>query len=159
MLKRVKFKKLHESAILPTYACPGDSGMDLYACLDNMNWSSDVDEKDYHIIVLPGERVLIPTELSVELPEKYEAQVRSKSGLALKRGIIVLNSPGTIDFGYKGKIGVIVINTDQNNSFTIKNYMKISQLVVKPIEQFKIEEVDELSETVRGSGGFGHSGE
>jgi dUTP pyrophosphatase len=160
MSKIVKFKKLHPGALLPTYACPGDSGMDLYACFDNKfkDWDSKCLKEDYFINVLPGERILIPTELSVELPEGYEAQVRSKSGLALKKGIVVLNSPGTVDEAYRGPLGVILINTDASYSFSVKNYTKVAQLVIKPIEQFEIVEVDELNDTVRGKDGFGHSG-
>lgn len=159
MLK-VKFKKLHPNAKLPTYANPGDAGMDLYACLEMIKWHKLVKQEDYTIHVCPGKRELIPVGLSVELPPGYEAQIRPKSGLALMEGITVLNSPGTIDEGYRGPIGVILINLSQDNfSFVVKNGMKIAQMVIKPVEQAEIEEIEELSDTERGTGGFGSTGE
>jgi len=157
---KVKFKKLHPNAKLPSYAKPGDAGMDLCACLDMINWSKVMNPEDYAIYVAPGTIELIPIGLSMELPPGYEAQIRPRSGLALKEGITVLNSPGTIDEGYRGPVGIILINHLQSNfSFKVTNGMKIAQMVIKPVERAEIEEVEELSDTERGQGGFGSTGE
>lgn len=121
------------------------AGMDLYA-----NPAED-------IILLPGARALIPTGIAIELPEGYEAQVRPRSGLALKYGIALVNSPGTIDPDYRGEIGVIVINLG-SDSFTVKKGERIAQLIVAPFVRAELHEVADLSETARGGGGFGHTG-
>lgn len=142
----VKFKKLHPNAKLPTYAKPGDAGMDLYACLD---------EK---ILVNPGHTKLIPTGLAMELPEGYEAQIRPRSGLAKDNNITVINSPGTVDFGYRGPIGILVINHHPCTGKYIESGMRVAQMVVKPVEQSIIVEVEELSDSDRGEGGFGSTG-
>ena len=145
---KVKFKKLNPRAQLPSYAYPGDSGMDLHVCFG---------KKGTEISLRRSEVILVPTGLSMELPPGYEAQIRPKSGLAISSSITVLNSPGTIDFAYRGEICIIIIN-HASWSFTIKDGMKIAQMVIKPIEQAEIEEVQELSNTERGEGGFGSSG-
>lgn len=147
---KVKFKKLHPDAKLPTYAKPGDAGMDLYVCFE---------ASCPYLYLGPGQRMLVPTGLAMELPERYEAQIRPRSGLALKHGISIINSPGTVDSAYRGALGIILINHDVSMPFKIENGMKIAQMVIKPIEKADIYEVDELSETERGSGGFGSTGE
>jgi len=135
-------KSNHE---LPSYATILSAGMDLRA---NLNES---------ITLNPHERALIPTGLFIALPEGYEAQIRPRSGLALKKGITVLNSPGTVDADYRGEIGVILINLS-NESFIIENGERIAQMVIAKYEQISFEEVSTLDETQRGSGGFGSTG-
>lgn len=130
---------------LPRYETNGAAGLDLRA-----NLISD-------IVLLPLERALIPTGLFIELPLGYEAQVRPRSGLAYKKGITVLNSPGTIDADYRGEIGVILVNLS-NEAFTVSNGERIAQLVIARHEQAVWVEVNELSDTNRGVGGFGSTG-
>jgi len=130
---------------LPRYETTGAAGLDLRA-----NLTSD-------IVLLPLERALIPTGLFIELPLGYEAQVRPRSGLAYKKGITVLNSPGTIDADYRGEIGVILVNLS-NEAFTVSNGERIAQLVIARHEQAEWIEVNELSDTNRGAGGFGSTG-
>ena len=139
----LKIKKIHTEAILPKQARPGDAGMDLYA----------VEEKALN----PGEFALIKTGIQLELPEGTEAQVRPRSGLALKHGITVLNSPGTIDAGYRGEVGVVLINHGKE-VFQVEKHMRIAQLVIQYVPTVEIEEVDELSDSERGERGFGSSG-
>ena len=141
--KILKVKKLHKDAVIPSYAKNGDAGMDLYSV--------------EAIGILSGERVLVKTGISIELPKGYEAQIRPRSGLALKKGITVLNTPGTIDEGYRGEIGVILINHSDEIVF-IQKGDRIAQMVINKIESVKIEEVKELSDTDRGTGGFGSTG-
>ena len=130
---------------LPEYATSQSAGMDLRANIEKP------------IILTPLERKLIPTGLHIALPVGYEAQVRPRSGLALKHGITVLNTPGTIDADYRGDIGVILINLS-NESFEIKPGERIAQLVIAKYEQISWEQVEVLDETERGSGGYGHTG-
>lgn len=130
---------------LPQYATPLSAGVDLRANLDAP------------IALQPGERKLIPTGLRIALPAGVEAQVRPRSGLALKHGITVLNTPGTIDADYRGLIGVILINLG-NEPFVINDGERIAQMVIARHEQAEWEMVEHLSETERGDGGFGHSG-
>lgn len=130
---------------LPEYATVHAAGMDLRA---------DTAEK---IVLKPLERKLIPTGLYIELPVGYEAQVRPRSGLALKKGITVLNSPGTIDADYRGEIGVILINLSSED-FVIENGERIAQMVISAHERAVWEEVETLSPSDRGEGGFGHTG-
>lgn len=130
---------------LPQYATPQSAGMDLRA---NLNES---------ITLKPLERTLVPTGLFMALPQGYEAQVRPRSGLALKKGITVLNSPGTIDADYRGEICVILINLS-SESFIINDGERIAQMVIAKHEQPSLIEVSTLDETERGAGGFGHSG-
>lgn len=139
----LKVKKLNEDAIIPRFAHKGDVGMDLYA----------IEE----VIIPKNETRLIKTGISIELPKMTEAQVRPRSGLALKHSITVLNSPGTIDEGYRGEIGVILINHGKED-FIVNKHMKIAQMVIKPIYEVNIEEVKSLSDTDRGNGGFGSTG-
>ena len=131
---------------LPEYATSGSAGMDIHAMLAEA------------VTLHPGERRLIPTGLKIELPEGYEAQVRPRSGLALKYGVTVLNTPGTIDSDYRGEIGVVLINLGQED-FEVKNGDRIAQMVVAPFAQVKWNEVLILDNTVRGEGGYGHTGE
>ena len=129
----------------PSYSTALSAGVDLRANLTTA------------ITLQPGERALIPTGLSIELPDGYEAQVRPRSGLAYKHGISVLNSPGTIDADYRGDIGVILINLGQEE-FKVNHGERIAQMVVAPYTQVQFIESETLSETQRGAGGFGSSG-
>lgn len=131
--------------VLPQYATPASAGMDLRA---NLKAS---------VTLNPLERKLIPTGIFIELPVGLEAQIRPRSGLALKKGITVLNTPGTIDADYRGEIGVILVNLSQE-AFTIEDGERIAQMVIARHEQIEWEETDELSSTTRGGGGFGSTG-
>ena len=130
---------------LPQYATPQSAGMDLRANLDNP------------IVLHPMERCLVPTGLFIALPEGFEAQVRPRSGLALKRGITVLNAPGTVDADYRGEVGVLLINLSQED-FVINDGERVAQMVITRHEQADFEVVAELDETERGAGGYGHTG-
>lgn len=130
---------------LPAYATPQSAGMDLRANLEAP------------ITLHPMERRLIPTGLHIALPEGYEAQVRPRSGLALKHGLTVLNTPGTIDADYRGEIGVVLINLSQED-FVINDGERIAQMVIARHEQGDFVVVEELDETERGEGGYGHTG-
>lgn len=141
----VKIKLLSSYAVRPFYATEGSSGLDL--CSSSFS----------DIVVKPFSRELIPTGVSVEMPVGVEAQIRSRSGIALKSGVIVLNSPGTIDSDYRGEIGVILMNLS-NEDFLVKHGMKIAQMVFQKFEKVDIEFTDVLSNTARGSGGFGSTG-
>ena len=139
----LKVKKLTENATIPHYAHPGDAGLDLFST-----------EKT---TIEPGATCLVKTGISLELPAGTEGQVRPRSGLALKHSVTVLNSPGTIDEGYRGEVGVILINHGKS-SFDIEPGMKIAQLLVKPVLTVNVIEAEELSDTHRGDGGFGSTG-
>ena len=128
---------------MPNYAHVGDAGMDIYSAIDYM--------------LKAGERKLVPTGIKMALPKGYEAQVRPKSGLAVKHGISVVNTPGTIDSGFRGEVCVILINHGEED-FEIKKDSKIAQMVIKQVEQAEIVEVESLDETARGEGGFGSTG-
>ncbi len=130
---------------LPAYATPQSAGMDLRANLDAP------------VTLRPLERRLIPTGLFIALPEGYEAQVRPRSGLALKHGLTVLNTPGTIDADYRGEIGVVLVNLSQED-FVVNDGERIAQMVIARHEQGDFVIVDELDETERGAGGYGHTG-
>lgn len=139
----VKVKKLHPEAVIPKYAHKGDAGMDIYS----------IEE-----LVIPlKERRLVKTGLSFEIPEGYEIQVRPKSGLALNHGLTILNTPGTIDSGYRGEVCVILFNASDKD-YQVKKGEKIAQIVLKKVELMDIEEVNELSDSSRGQGGFGSTG-
>jgi dUTP pyrophosphatase len=140
---RLLVKRLSAVATLPAYAHPGDVGLDLCAAVA--------------VSLEPGESRLVGTGISIELPANTEAQVRPRSGLALKHGITVLNTPGTIDRGYRGEVGVILINHGRAR-FDVQPGMKIAQMVVAPCVTVTVEESGELSGTVRGQGGFGSTG-
>jgi dUTP pyrophosphatase len=143
MLKINVVNKGHQP--LPQYATPQSAGMDLRANLDES------------ILLRSLERRLIPTGLFIALPEGYEAQVRPRSGLALKHGITVLNAPGTIDADYRGEIGVVLVNLSQED-FTIHDGERIAQLVIARCEQCELTAVNMLDQTERGEGGYGHTG-
>ncbi|MBR2202945.1 MAG: dUTP diphosphatase [Prevotella sp.] len=130
---------------LPQYATPQSAGMDLRANIDES------------VTLQPLERHLFPTGLRISLPEGYEAQVRPRSGLALKHGITVLNSPGTIDADYRGEVGVVLVNVS-NEPFTVEPGERIAQMVIARHEQAEFVVVEELDATERGEGGYGHSG-
>ena len=140
---KVKIKKIKDNAIIPKYAHEGDAGVDLYST------------EEY--ILKPGERVLVSTGIKIAIPRGYEAQVRPKSGLAVKHGISIVNTPGTIDADYRGEIGIITINLGQED-FKIKKGKKIAQMVFNKVEEAEFEETEELEETTRGQGGFGSTG-
>ena len=139
----VEFKRVHPDAVLPGYAKPGDAGMDLRS----------VEE----LSVPPRGRALVRTGLVMALPPGYEAQVRPRSGLALKSGITVLNTPGTIDAGYRGEVGVILFNTT-DEPFAVRKGDRIAQLVIAAVVEAQVVEAAELGETERGAGGFGSTG-
>ena len=142
-MMKLAFKRIHADATIPAFAHPSDAGMDL----------TSVEE----LTLAPGKRALVHTGLIVLLPPMYEAQVRPRSGLALKKGVTVLNTPGTIDSGYRGEIGVILINLGEE-PFEVKKGDRIAQLVIAPVTQPETYEVDEVDETDRGAGGFGSTG-
>lgn len=144
----VEFIKTHPDAVIPEYATEGSAGLDLYSTSPTF-------------VLNPGQRALVETGLKIALERGYEAQVRSKSGLAIKHGIVVLNSPGTIDSDYRGSVGVILINHG-DGSVKIQQGNKIAQLVVKPVcTQVKLKEVITFSnpDTERGEGGYGSTGQ
>jgi dUTP pyrophosphatase len=134
-----------EDLPLPAYATSGAAGMDLHAAVEG------------EIVLAPGERRLVPTGIRIALPEGYEAQVRPRSGLALRRGIGMVNAPGTIDADYRGEVGVLLINLGRE-PFTVRRGDRIAQMVVAPVTRVEWEEAAALPETARGEGGFGHSG-
>ncbi|SHG34213.1 dUTP diphosphatase [Ornithinibacillus halophilus] len=139
----LKIKLLHNEAILPKQANKGDAGLDVFSS----------EEK----VIQPGEAELIGTGISLELPEGTEAQVRPRSGLALKHSVTVLNSPGTIDEGYRGEIKIILINHGKT-AFKVEKHMRIAQMVIAPVPKVEITVVEELSNSKRGEKGFGSSG-
>ncbi len=144
----VKFKRLDKQfndIPVPSYSTEHSAGMDIRAAL--------VDE----MIVKPGGIVLVPTNLSIEIPEGYEIQVRPRSGLAIKHGIGILNSPGTIDSDYRGEVKIILFNFGKSD-FIIKRGDRIAQLILSKVYRAELIETDELENTKRGSGGFGHTG-
>lgn len=142
-MMKVLFRKSDPAAQLPTYAHPGDAGMDVRS----------IEE----LTLAPGARALVHTGLVMMLPPNAEAQVRPRSGLALKYGVTVLNAPGTIDAGYRGEVGVILINLGQE-PFVVEKGMKIAQIVIAQVERAEIAETFDTDETERGIGGFGSSG-
>ncbi len=140
---KVKVEKIREVP-LPSYSHIGDSGADLINAGETF-------------MLEPGERNLFPTGIKVAIPPGYEIQVRSRSGLAIKKGIMVLNSPGTVDSGYRGEIGVILFNSSKEKA-EIKKGMKIAQAVMSKVEKIEWEEEESLSSSARGGGGFGSTG-
>lgn len=139
----IRFKILDNSATLPVQAHPGDAGMDLSSIED--------------ATIAPGARRLVHTGLAVEIPFGFEGQVRPRSGLALKHGVTVLNTPGTIDAGYRGEIGVVLANFG-DAPFAVEKGMRIAQLVIAAVTEVAVEVVGELSQSERGAGGYGSSG-
>lgn len=147
MSVQVQVKRLphSEGLALPAYATPGAAGMDLLAAVAAP------------LVIAPGQRVLVPTGLAIALPQGFELQVRPRSGLALKNGIVLPNSPGTIDEDYRGELQVIVMNAGQE-PFVVERGMRIAQAVLAPVVRAGWVEVAELDETARGAGGFGSTG-
>lgn len=139
----LRFRRIHPDAALPSYAHEGDAGMDVRS----------VEELE----LAPGARALVHTGLVMMLPPGWEAQVRPRSGLALKHGVTVLNTPGTIDAGYRGEVGVILANFG-DRPFKVSKGDKVAQVVVAPVTRADIVETSELDETERGAGGFGSTG-
>lgn len=141
----MKIKVISLSGILPQYETEGSAGMDIKAYLEEP------------VTLKPGKRALIPTGLFMEIPEGFEVQIRARSGLAVKHGIGLTNGIGTIDSDYRGEIKVSLINWGEED-FTINNGERIAQMVVSRYEKAKLEKAEVISETTRGSGGFGHTG-
>jgi dUTP pyrophosphatase len=139
----IKVKKLSDDARVPRAAKPGDVAFDLFSIAD------------YNL--KPGERFAVPIGISVEIPEGYEGQIRPRSGLGLKHGLTVINSPGTIDSGYRGEVHVALLNLS-NESFHITKGMRVAQLAIRQVPKVRFLEVDELTDTERGEGGFGSTG-
>jgi len=135
--------RLRPDAVVPQRAYAGDAGLDLAAC--------------EQLVLAPGERALVGTGLAVAIPEGYAGFVQPRSGLAIRHGIALVNSPGLIDSGYRGELRVVVLNTDRTESFAIEPGMRIAQLVVLPIPELELVEVDALPESERGVRGFGSS--
>ncbi len=144
-MTKILIKRNSDKVPIPKYETEGSSGMDIAAFIDK------------NIEIKPGEKAIIPTGFSLSIPKNFEVQIRPRSGLAAKNSISVLNTPGTIDSDYRGEIKVILINLGKN-TFIIENNLRIAQMVVCPIIQAKLEDVKELSETTRGSDGFGSTG-
>lgn len=142
---KVKIKKLHPDAVVPEYMTEHAAGMDLCTVIDSP------------VVLPPGERILLPTGLAMEIPPGYEGQVRPRSGLALKKGIALVNSPGTIDADYRGEIGVIVINHG-HEAVEFHSGDRVAQLIIAPVVQAGLIETSELKDSNRSSGGFGHTG-
>ena len=140
----VQIQRIDKGLPLPEYARPGDAGMDVYSTIDCR--------------LAPGARAVIPTGIAIALPEGYVCLVHPRSGLAAKNGISIVNTPGTIDSGYRGEIKVILINTDQHETFEIKRGDRIAQLVFQKFESARFYEVENLPESQRGAGGFGSTG-
>ena len=141
----ISIQKLHPQAIVPQYMTEHAAGMDLCAALDEP------------IMINPGQRLIIPTGIAMAIPPGFEGQVRPRSGLAIRQGITLLNSPGTIDADYRGEIGVIIINHG-SDEVIFQHGERIAQLVIAPVIQSSLRVVSNLSETDRGNGGFGHTG-
>ena len=139
----VSIRRLRPDAHLPEQAYEGDAGMDLAAC--------------EALTIEPGERAVVPTGLAIEIPDGYAGFVQPRSGLAVRHGICIVNSPGLIDSGYRGEIRVVLINTDREERFTVEPGMRIAQLVIVPVAAARLVEVDELAGSERGSRGFGSS--
>ena len=144
-MTKILIKRLSKEVSLPKYETSGSSGMDLAANID------------VNINIDPGKIAIIPTGLALSIPKGFEVQIRPRSGLAAKQKISVLNTPGTIDADYRGEIKVILINLGQE-PFKVEKGLRIAQMVVCPIVQAQLKEVDDLNETERGKGGFGSTG-
>ncbi|MFC0580880.1 dUTP diphosphatase [Micrococcoides hystricis] len=140
----VQLQKLDQDLPTPRYAKHGDAGADLYAAED--------------VSLAPGQRALVPTGVAIALPHGYVGLVHPRSGLALKHGISIVNTPGTIDAGYRGELKVMLINTDPEESVTLKRGDRIAQLVIQPVVEASFVEVDQLPDSDRGATGFGSSG-
>ena len=142
---RILVKKFDKNIKLPTYKTSGSSGMDLMAYIKNK------------ITINPGKTAMIPTGIAVAIPKNYEIQIRPRSGLAAKKGISVLNTPGTVDADYRGEIKIILINLSKK-LFVVKSGDRIAQMILCPVAKAKLKEVKKLPRTTRGKGGFGSTG-
>lgn len=141
----LEIQRLDQRAQLPRYMTEHAAGMDLYACLEGP------------VTLAPGERTLVSTGIALAIPPGFEGQVRARSGLALRHGLALVNAPGTIDADYRGEIGVLMINLG-NEQVVLKHAERIAQLVITPVMQAQMREVESLSATHRNDGGFGHTG-
>ena len=144
-MAKIQIKRLSKKVLIPKYETSGSSGMDIAAHIDK------------NVIIEPGEKALIPTGFTLSIPKGFEVQIRPRSGLAVKNNVSVLNTPGTIDSDYRGEIKVILINFGKEK-FVVENGSRIAQMVVCPVEQVSLEEVQDLEKTDRGEGGFGSTG-
>jgi dUTP pyrophosphatase len=142
-LIELPIRRLRPDAVVPERAYPGDAGLDLVAC--------------EHVELAPGQRALVGTGLAVAIPEGYAGFVQPRSGLAARHGITIVNTPGLVDSGYRGELRVILLNTDASEPFVVERGMRIAQLVVVPVPELELQEVDELPESARGVRGFGSS--
>lgn len=140
---QIKIELVHPEAKMPLQARAGDAGMDLFSVVE--------------LTLQPGERALVATGIKLEMPEGYEAQVRPRSGLALKHGVTVLNSPGTVDAGYRGEVGVILINHGAE-PFIVEKGMRVAQMVIQQVPMVELVAVTSVSDSERGEQGFGSSG-
>jgi dUTP pyrophosphatase len=145
MMLRIEIKRLREGAILPRYMTDGAAGMDLHAGIE-------IPQR-----LAPGERALVPTGIAMAIPSGFEGQVRPRSGLALRKGLSMVNTPGTIDADYRGEIGIILINHGAEE-VVIEPGERIAQLVIAPVQRASLVLVDDLDATERNVGGFGHTG-
>jgi dUTP pyrophosphatase len=141
---QISIKRLDPGLPLPSYAHPGDAGADLHCAVD--------------VTLRPGERALVPTGIAMVLPEGYVGLVHPRSGLAARHGISIVNAPGTIDAGYRGEVSVCLVNTDRDESFTLRRGDRIAQLVVQRVETATFVETEELTSSARGEGGYGSTG-
>jgi len=141
---RIRVRRVHDDAVLPSYAHPGDAGADLGTTVD--------------VHLEPGERALVPTGISIALPDGYVGLVHPRSGLAARCGLSIVNSPGTVDAGFRGELKVMLINLDPREPIDLERGDRIAQLVVQRVEQAAFVEVDELPTSVRGEGGHGSTG-
>ena len=142
---KILVKKFDKNIKLPAYKTSGSSGMDVMAYIKNK------------IIINPGRTAIIPTGIAVAIPKKYEIQIRPRSGLAAKKGITVLNTPGTIDADYRGEVKIILINLSKK-SFVVKSGDRVAQMILCPVVKGRLKEIKNLTKTVRGKGGFGSTG-
>ena len=140
----LRVMRVRDNAVLPTRAHSGDAGLDLTAC--------------EAVTIEAGERTAVGTGIAVAIPYDHAGLVVPRSGLALRHGLSIVNAPGVIDTGYRGEVRVILLNTDRDHAFTVEPGMRIAQLLVVPVQTADVVEVDELTETARGDGGFGSSG-
>jgi dUTP pyrophosphatase len=137
-------RRLRDDAVLPEHAYPGDAGLDLVAC--------------ERVVIAPGARAVVSTGLAVAIPVGHAGLVTPRSGLAVRHGLGMVNAPGLIDSGYRGELRVVLLNTDQETPFTVESGMRVAQLVVIPVPELILVEVEDLPETERGVAGFGSSG-
>lgn len=144
MTVQLKVQRLDKELPLPEYAYPGDAGLDLVAAEE--------------VVLLPGERSLIPTGIALAIPEGYAGFVQPRSGLALKQGLTLVNTPGLIDSHYRGEVKLIALNTDKEHSITLKRGDRVAQLVIQAVPVVELVECESLDETERSAGGFGSSG-